>query len=81
MKHGDWNHGEMTQDQLGIFRPFHEYGPTAPRSRTSTSAAPRPIPDGSIGGACGYNAAGAIADDLGVEAWWRAEPAVAGTSS
>ena len=27
MKHGDWNHGEMTQDQLGIYRPWHEYGP------------------------------------------------------
>ena len=38
MKHGDWNHGEMTQDQLGIYRPFHEYGPTARPSRTSTSA-------------------------------------------
>ena len=27
MRHGDWNHGEMTQDQLGVFRPFHEYPP------------------------------------------------------
>ena len=28
---------------------------------------------GSIGGACGYNAAGAIAADLGIDAWWGAE--------
>ena len=27
MRHGDWNHGEMSQDQLGVFRPFHEYPP------------------------------------------------------
>ena len=27
MRNGDWNHGEMSQDQLGVFRPFHEYPP------------------------------------------------------
>ncbi len=80
MKHGDWNHGEMTQDQLGIYRPFHEYGPYRTAFENVYLCGSSTHPGGSIGGACGHNAAGAIVDDLGVEAWWRAEPAVAGTS-
>ena len=75
MKHGDWNHGEMTQDQLGIYRPFHEYGPYRTAFENVYLCGSSTHPGGSIGGACGHNAAGAIADDLGVEAWWRAEPA------
>jgi phytoene dehydrogenase-like protein len=78
MKHGDWNHGEMTQDQLGIYRPFHEYGPYRTAFENVYLCGSSTHPGGSIGGACGHNAAGVIAGDLGVEAWWRAEPAVAG---
>lgn len=71
MKHGDWNHGEMTQDQLGIFRPFHEYRPYRTAFENVYLCGASTHPGGSIGGANGYNAAGAIADDLGIAAWLK----------
>jgi phytoene dehydrogenase-like protein len=70
MKHGDWNHGEMTQDQLGIYRPWHEHPPYRTAFENIYLCGASTHPGGSIGGACGYNAAGAIADDLGLDAWW-----------
>lgn len=72
MKHGDWNHGEMSQDQLGVFRPFHEYPPYRTGLENVYLCGASTHPGGSIGGACGYNAATVIAEDLGVEAWWKA---------
>jgi phytoene dehydrogenase-like protein len=75
MRHGDWNHGEMTQDQLGVFRPFHEYPPYRTAFENVYLCGSSTHPGGSIGGACGYNAAGAIAEDLGIVAWWQAEAA------
>ncbi len=77
MRQGDWNHGEMTQDQLGAFRPFHEYPPYRTGFENVYLCGSSTHPGGSIGGACGYNAAGAIADDLGIPAWWRAAETVA----
>jgi phytoene dehydrogenase-like protein len=70
MKHGDWNHGEMSQDQLGIFRPFHEYEPYRTGFENVYLCGASTHPGGSIGGACGHNAAGAIAEDLGLDTWW-----------
>ena len=78
MKHGDWNHGEMTQDQLGVFRPFHEYPPYRTEFENVYLCGSSTHPGGSIGGACGYNAAGAIAADLGIDAWWRSAEAAVG---
>jgi phytoene dehydrogenase-like protein len=71
MGHGDWNHGEMSQDQVGLFRPFHEWPPYRSAFENVYLCGASTHPGGSIGGACGYNAAGAIADDLGIRAWWR----------
>jgi phytoene dehydrogenase-like protein len=71
MKQGDWNHGEMTQDQLGIFRPWHEYPPYRTAFENVYLCGSSTHPGGSIGGACGYNAAGAIAADLGIDPWWK----------
>jgi phytoene dehydrogenase-like protein len=70
MKHGDWNHGEMSQDQLGVFRPFHEFKPYRTAFENVYLCGASTHPGGSIGGACGYNAANAIADDLGLSKWW-----------
>jgi phytoene dehydrogenase-like protein len=78
MKHGDWNHGEMTQDQLGLFRPFHEYPPYRTAFENVYLCGSSTHPGGSIGGACGYNAAGAIAQDFGIDAWWRPAEAAVG---
>jgi phytoene dehydrogenase-like protein len=80
MKHGDWNHGEMSQDQLGIFRPWHEHPPYRTAFENVYLCGASTHPGGSIGGACGYNAAGAIAGDLRLQAWWT-EPAGAATSA
>jgi phytoene dehydrogenase-like protein len=71
MRHGDWNHGEMSQDQLGVFRPFHEYPPYRTGFENVYLCGASTHPGGSIGGACGYNAATVIAKDLGIEPWWR----------
>jgi phytoene dehydrogenase-like protein len=70
MRHGDWNHGEMSQDQLGIFRPFHEYPPYRTAFENVYLCGASTHPGGSIGGACGYNAAGAVAADLRIRPWW-----------
>ncbi|MHB1468571.1 MAG: phytoene desaturase family protein [Solirubrobacteraceae bacterium] len=70
MRHGDWNHGEMTQDQLGVFRPFHEHPPYRTAFENVYLCGASTHPGGSISGACGYNAAGAVAADLGIEPWW-----------
>jgi phytoene dehydrogenase-like protein len=70
MRHGDWNHGEMTQDQLGVFRPFYEYPPYRTAFDNVYLCGASTHPGGSIAGACGHNAAGAIADDLGIPKWW-----------
>jgi phytoene dehydrogenase-like protein len=71
MRHGDWNHGEMSQDQLGIFRPFNEYPPYRTGFQNVYLCGASTHPGGSIGGACGYNTATAIADDLGIRKWWN----------
>jgi phytoene dehydrogenase-like protein len=71
MKHGDWNHGEMSQDQVGIFRPFHEYPPYRTAFENVYMCGASTHPGGSIGGACGYNAATVIAEDQSLPAWWR----------
>jgi phytoene dehydrogenase-like protein len=70
MKHGDWNHGEMSQDQLGVFRPFHEYPPYRTGFNNVYMCGASTHPGGSIGGACGYNAATVIAADLDIDRWW-----------
>lgn len=71
MRHGDWNHGEMSQDQLGIFRPFYEYPPYRTGLENVYLCGASTHPGGSISGACGRNAAAAICEDLGVHPWWR----------
>jgi phytoene dehydrogenase-like protein len=70
MRQGDWNHGEMSQDQLGIFRPFFEYPPYRTGFENVYLCGASTHPGGSISGACGRNAAGAICEDLGISRWW-----------
>jgi phytoene dehydrogenase-like protein len=71
MRHGDWNHGEMSQDQLGVFRPFFEYPPYRTAFDNVYLCGASTHPGGSISGACGRNAAGAICEDLAIERWWE----------
>ncbi|MEE8110399.1 MAG: NAD(P)/FAD-dependent oxidoreductase [bacterium] len=67
---GDMVCGRLTQDQMGIFRPFHGYPPYRTPIEGLYLCGPSTHPRGGCHGACGYNAAGAIAEDLGIEPWW-----------
>ena len=67
---GDQECGATTQDQMGIFRPFHGCPPYRTPIQGLYLCGPSTHPGGGVHGANGYNAAGAIADDLGIEKWW-----------
>ena len=70
MVNGDMVSGRITQDQMGIFRPFHGYPPYRTPIEGLYLCGPSTHPRGGCHGACGYNAAGAIAEDLGIDPWW-----------
>lgn len=72
MVQGGFNHGEMSQDQLNVFRPFVEYKPYRTPYENLYMCGASTHPSGSIGGACGYNAVQVIAEDLGLKKkWWE----------
>jgi phytoene dehydrogenase-like protein len=67
---GDLGSGETSQDQLGIFRPLHGWGPYRTPIKGLYLCGPSTHPGGNVSGACGYNAVNAIAEDLGLDRWW-----------
>lgn len=72
MVQGGFNHGEMSQDQLTIFRPFVEYKPYRTPYENLYMCGASTHPSGSMGGACGYNAVQVIAEDLQLKKkWWE----------
>ncbi|MFN2613647.1 MAG: phytoene desaturase family protein [Actinomycetota bacterium] len=62
-------HGDITPDQMGIFRPIPGYNYRMPIDRLYLCGGST-HPMGGIIGACGRNAATIVADDLGVDRWW-----------
>lgn len=71
MVHGGFNHGQMTQDQMTVFRPFVEFAPYRTPYKNLYMCGASTHPSGSIGGACGYNAVQVIAEDLKMKKkWW-----------
>ena len=71
MVHGGFNHGQMTQDQMTVFRPFVEYTPYKTPYKNLYMCGAGTHPSGSIGGACGYNAVQVIAEDFKMKKkWW-----------
>jgi phytoene dehydrogenase-like protein len=71
MVHGGFNHGEMSQDQLTVMRPFVEYQPYRTPFENLYMCGSSTHPSGSIGGACGFNAVQVIAEDLKFKKkWW-----------
>lgn len=71
MVQGGFNHGEMTQDQLTVLRPFVEYDAYKTPYKNLYMCGASTHPSGSIGGACGYNAVQVIAEDLKMKKkWW-----------
>ncbi|MFQ6015875.1 MAG: phytoene desaturase family protein [Anaerolineae bacterium] len=63
--------GERAQDQLTVFRPFYGYPPYRTPVENLYMCGPSTHPEGGLSGACGYNAAGVIADDLNIKKWWE----------
>ncbi|MDY6863920.1 MAG: NAD(P)/FAD-dependent oxidoreductase, partial [Thermodesulfobacteriota bacterium] len=68
---GCWLMGAMTQDQTGIFRPFHGYPPYRSAIENLFMCGACTHPGGGCCGAPGYNAAGVICDDLKIKRWWE----------
>jgi phytoene dehydrogenase-like protein len=71
MVRGDLLVGSFEEGQVGWGRPFPEAG----RYRTPVPGlylcGASTHPGGNVTGLCGYNAAGAIAEDLKLERWWK----------
>ncbi len=71
MRGGDRHHGSFHPDNWGYARP----SPLMPGYRTPIAAlylcGSSQHPGGSFHGQPGYNAAGVIAEDLGIEPWWE----------
>ncbi|MDY6861449.1 MAG: NAD(P)/FAD-dependent oxidoreductase [Thermodesulfobacteriota bacterium] len=68
---GSCTHGDLSPDQMGIFRPF----PGCSNYRTPIKnlylCGASTHPFGSVIAGCGYNAANAIAEDLKIRKWWE----------
>ena len=74
MPRGSVRGGAYHPDQLGVNRPhpaLSGYRTPAPGLYLCGSSA---ASGGGVNGAPGYNAAGVIARDLGLEQWWPAMP-------
>ncbi|MDP2659692.1 MAG: NAD(P)/FAD-dependent oxidoreductase, partial [Dehalococcoidia bacterium] len=67
---GDLSPGETSQEQLGVFRPLHGWGPNRTPIKGLYLCGPSTHPGGNVSGACGYNAVNVIADDLKLKKWW-----------
>ena len=73
MVKGDTMGGRLTQEQLGIFRPFTGVPPYRTPIEGLYLCGPSTHPRGGCHGANGYNCANAMADDLGIPKWWVKE--------
>ncbi len=70
MRGGDRHHGSFHPDNWGIDRPTASMpGYRTPIERLYLCGASQ-HPGGSFHGQPGYNTAGVVADDLGLDAWW-----------
>jgi phytoene dehydrogenase-like protein len=63
--------GERAQDQLTIFRPYYGYPPYKTPFEGLYLCGPSTHPEGGLSGACGFNAATVIAEDLDINKWWE----------
>jgi phytoene dehydrogenase-like protein len=63
--------GERAQDQLTVFRPYYGYPPYRTPLEGLYLCGPSTHPEGGLSGACGYNAATAMAEDLNIRKWWE----------
>ncbi|KAA0236207.1 MAG: NAD(P)/FAD-dependent oxidoreductase [Actinobacteria bacterium] len=76
MRRGSIKHGDYNPIQLGCFRPNQDCsGSATPIDGLYVNGAST-YPGGLVIGGPGYLAAGRVADDMGVERWWKPTPAM-----
>lgn len=71
MRSGDRHHGSFHPSNWGIDRPSANMAGYATAIERLYLCGASQHPGGSFHGQPGYNAAGAVADDLGLEKWWK----------
>ena len=71
MRDGDLLVGSFDNGQVGYDRPFPGAGHYRAGPRGLYLCGGSCHPGGNITGLCGYNAAGVVASDLGIEPWWQ----------
>jgi phytoene dehydrogenase-like protein len=74
MRRGSIKHGDYVPVQLGCFRPNQDCSTTSTPIPGLYTAGASSFPGGCVLGAGGYLGANKVAEDLGVEKWWRPTP-------
>lgn len=74
MRRGSIKHGDYNPLQLGSYRPNQDCSGTDTPIEGLYVCGASTYPGGLVIGGPGYLAAGRIADDLGVERWWKPTP-------
>ena len=68
---GGFMHGDPSPDQMGYFRPFVGWSHYRMPIKGLYLCGASTHSSGGITGSPGYNAAGTIAEDLGLKKWWE----------
>lgn len=76
MRRGSIKHGDYNPIQLGCFRPNQDCSSSATPIDGLYVNGASTYPGGLVIGGPGYLAANRIADDLGVQRWWKPTPAM-----
>lgn len=74
MRRGSIKHGDYNPLQLGYYRPSQDCSDSATPIEGLYVCGASTYPGGLVVGGPGYLAAGRIADDMGVERWWKPTP-------
>jgi phytoene dehydrogenase-like protein len=74
MRRGSIKHGEYHPMQLGCFRPNQECSATSTPIEGLYVCGASTYPGGLVLGGPGYLAANRVAEDLGLEKWWKPTP-------
>jgi phytoene dehydrogenase-like protein len=74
MRRGSIKHGDYRPLQMGCFRPNLDCSGTDTPVEGLYACGASTYPGGLILGGPGYLGAGKVADDLGIERWWKPTP-------
>jgi phytoene dehydrogenase-like protein len=76
MRRGSIKHGDYMPLQMGCFRPNQDCSETATPIEGLYACGASTYPGGLVLGGPGYLGANRVAEDLGVEKWWKPTPAM-----